>query len=326
MNRDYLVPLPHGNLAIRCWGAPTYWERQQNPQVASKPRQQKKTFTIIALHGFMDNLASFDKLAYALVQRNTETSLIAVDFPNHGHSDHLQEKSGLIVLSYSFIIQQLIFKLNIEKVLILGHSLGATVSLFIANAIPKHIIGIMAIEGLIAKYIQEEKLYYASKLFYEKLLKKELKKQKPYKNKEVFIRSKARAIGVSTETIRPIVERNLKKIADGYIWRRDFQLEMPLSSPFYWSPTQLRSFLLVRLPPILAILAKGDTGKTVYTKFRKAIYDELKNTKNIENQIDIRKFPALGHHFHLEYADPLSSVLSEWMELNLATDNSPELY
>ena len=63
--RDIELQLPHIRIAAREWGDPE-----------GEP--------VLAIHGWLDNAASFDTLAPLLA----ELHLVALDLPGHGRSQH----------------------------------------------------------------------------------------------------------------------------------------------------------------------------------------------------------------------------------------------
>jgi pimeloyl-ACP methyl ester carboxylesterase len=52
------------------------------------------TINILAVHGIMDNAASFDRLAPLLVSSNENIRIVALDFSGHGKSDHRPDFSS----------------------------------------------------------------------------------------------------------------------------------------------------------------------------------------------------------------------------------------
>ncbi|PKH06296.1 alpha/beta hydrolase [Moritella sp. Urea-trap-13] len=105
---------------------------------------------LLAVHGWLDNAASFVPLANALRNDLEDGSLpyqlIAIDLPGHGYSDH---KAG----HYNFIewvddLYQIIKTQHWGPVSIIGHSMGAMISSILAATFPELVRRIVLIEGL----------------------------------------------------------------------------------------------------------------------------------------------------------------------------------
>ena len=74
-DRDETVVLPNGfKLAVRIWG---------DPDACPQCPQHRW----LALHGWADNAASYDRLAPMMLLEGA-TAVVAVDFAGHGRSDH----------------------------------------------------------------------------------------------------------------------------------------------------------------------------------------------------------------------------------------------
>jgi len=105
---------------------------------------------LLALHGWLDNAASFiplaDALAAKLANEPFPYQLIAIDLPGHGKSFH---KSG----HYHFVdwiddVYQLFIDQKWQSVTLLGHSMGAMISSIFAATFPEFIDELVLIEGL----------------------------------------------------------------------------------------------------------------------------------------------------------------------------------
>ena len=87
---------------------------------------------ILALHGWLDNAASFLPLAAELDL--SEHQLIALDMAGHGHSQHRSADAHYHLVDWIQDIHQLIESNNWSRVILLGHSLGGIVASLYASA------------------------------------------------------------------------------------------------------------------------------------------------------------------------------------------------
>ncbi len=119
------IPLRHLSLAAKAWG-----HRDDAP--------------ILALHGWLDNAGSFDRLAPLLQGRR----VIALDLAGHGRSDHRAPGSWYPYVDYLDEIAAAIDWLGGAPVDLLGHSLGATLASMFAALSPDKVRRLLLIEGL----------------------------------------------------------------------------------------------------------------------------------------------------------------------------------
>jgi len=99
--------------------------------------------SILALHGWLDNAASFDFLAPLL----SKYRVIAIDQCGHGRSDHRPLGVPYHFVDYVADAFYIADALGLDKFLLLGHSMGANVATTMAAAIPERIKALMLIEG-----------------------------------------------------------------------------------------------------------------------------------------------------------------------------------
>ena len=107
-------------------------------------RIENESLTILALHGWQDNSNSFLPLMEQLCEHNW----YAIDFPGHGKSSWRNEQAHYYFVDYVDDVFNVIKQIETEKVLIVGHSMGAMVANLFAACFPERVLGVIAIEGL----------------------------------------------------------------------------------------------------------------------------------------------------------------------------------
>ena len=106
---DILLPAADGlKLAARRWQRPTADRGRDRPRV-------------LALHGWLDNACSFDRLAPRLVDALDGADVVALDFPGHGRSD--SRPGPLYFLDHVEAVVEALEALAWPSCHILGHSL-----------------------------------------------------------------------------------------------------------------------------------------------------------------------------------------------------------
>src|SRR5690606_5496454 len=123
--RGLAVELPGGTVRGLRWGE------------AGRP-------PVLALHGWLDNAASFVPLAAHL----EGIELVAIDLPGHGRSAHLPPGADYSFAAAVHLVLDVADALGWERFALLGHSMGAGISSLVAAACPERVRRLVAIEAL----------------------------------------------------------------------------------------------------------------------------------------------------------------------------------
>ncbi len=178
---------------------------------------------VIALHGWLDNAASFVPLAAQL----PALDLVVPDLPGHGRSAHLgpgaEYTSGVAVNA----ILDLADALGWERFSLLGHSMGAGIASVLAAAAPERIEKLVLIEalGALAETVERTTARWREAVAAARAL--------PGKSLRVFpdlatpVRARMRANQLSEPMARLLVERGVRAVADGHVWSSDPRLTLP---------------------------------------------------------------------------------------------------
>ncbi|CAN7566563.1 alpha/beta fold hydrolase [Pseudomonas sp. LjRoot71] len=239
---------------------------------------------VIALHGWLDNAASFARLAPLL----PGLRIVALDFAGHGHSDHRPPGGSYAIWDYAHDVLQVAEQFGWQRFSLLGHSMGAIVSVLLAGAMPERIVRLALIDGLIP-YTGEadtapQKLGEA--------LKAQLAlagKSKPvYAEFDRAVQARMRGVGaVSREAAELLAQRGLMPVPGGYTWRTDSRLTLP--SPLRL--TQAHALAFVRSLQCPATLVMAQQGMLLAQPSITQLVADL--------PIDVVQLPG-GHHLHLD--------------------------
>lgn len=259
------LSLPHIELAAHCYGPP-----QGRP--------------VLALHGWLDNAMTFARLAPKL----SGLRIVALDFAGHGHSGHRTEGASYQLWDYALDALLVAEQLGWQRFSLLGHSLGAIVSVLLAGALPDKIERIALIDGLIPYTGEAEDA--PQKLGEALLAQIALRdKRKPvYRTTDQAVEVRMHGVGkVSREAAELLAVRGLEPIPGGYTWRTDARLTLP--SPLRLTQAHALSFLRHIACPACLILA--EQGMLVHERQ----FQDLLPSLAFETHI----LPG-GHHLHLD--------------------------
>ncbi|XP_024085646.1 probable serine hydrolase [Cimex lectularius] len=91
---------------------------------------------MLALHGFLDNCGTFDRLFPLLNAK----SIVAIDIPGHGFSSHIPDGIFYNYLDILFWLRSLIKgHFNWDRVDLLGHSFGSSLAYFYSSLYPNDV-------------------------------------------------------------------------------------------------------------------------------------------------------------------------------------------
>ncbi|MBC7990158.1 MAG: alpha/beta fold hydrolase [Luteimonas sp.] len=104
-------------------------------RIAGLRRQLAEAPRVLALHGWLDNAASFVPLA----QRLDGIDLVAIDLPGHGASAHLPAGADYSFAGTVNALLDIADALQWPRFALLGHSMGAGIGSLLAAACPQRI-------------------------------------------------------------------------------------------------------------------------------------------------------------------------------------------
>lgn len=247
---------------------------------------------VIALHGWLDNAASFARLAPKL----PGLRIVALDFAGHGHSQHRPAGASYALWDYALDVLQVAEQFGWQRFSLLGHSMGAIVAVLLAGALPERIERLALIDGLLPftgeADVAPEKLGEA--------LKAQLAlagKRKPvYASVERAIQARMHGVAALTrEGAELLAQRGLMPVPGGYTWRTDSRLTLP--SPLRLTQAQARAFVQRLSGPVSLVLA--EQGLPLGHAGFAAMLDELPFAVHTL---------AGGHHLHLDDETGAQSV------------------
>ena len=220
--------------------------------------------------------------------------LVAIDLFGHGFSSH---KSGSYYPFHDYIddLHQLVTKLSPNRLVLVGHSLGALIASCYSAAFPEKVSGLIQIEG--HGPLSEAPQETVSRLRDGVLsrLRQRRKPSRPLASLEDAIKLRAHANQINAELIAPIVERGIVELDNSWQWRCDPNLKC--DSLYRMSQAHAEAIMAAIECPQLIVL--GNDG------FRHLQHNRYKSA---HSSLHIETIPG-GHHCHLESPELVSELI-----------------
>lgn len=179
---------------------------------------------VIALHGWLDNAATFSRLA----PRLKDLRIVALDLPGHGHSEHRPAGAAYNIWDYAHDVLQVAEQFGWQRFSLLGHSMGAIVSVLLAGALPKRIERLALIDGVVPYTGEADSAPKKLGAALEALLAVDEKRKPVYANFMQAVEARMKGVGaVSREAAELLAQRGLMPVPGGYTWRTDARLMLP---------------------------------------------------------------------------------------------------
>lgn len=276
--RELTIELPHLRLAAREWGP------------ANGP-------PVLALHGWLDNAASFDRLAPLL----PELHLVALDLAGHGRSQHRHPSVVHHFIDWAPEVVAVADRLEWGKFELIGHSMGAGISTLVAGTFPDRVQRLVLLEGAgpLAADAARAPAQLASAVEDEARAVKACPRLFP--DLDAAIKARLRDSDLDTEAARLLVERGSAEVDGGFRFTHDPRLRT--RSRTRLTENQVYAFLAAIECPVLAVRALQGwpfPEDVVMARLKKIQHLQ---TAEIEG----------GHHVHLTHPERVAPIIFKFL-------------
>jgi pimeloyl-ACP methyl ester carboxylesterase len=271
------IPLANGALAAKAWG-----------DRASPP--------LLALHGWLDNAGSFDRLAPQLAG---DRYVVALDLRGHGRSSHLPQGEWYHYVDRFDELRGVFDHFGWARAGLLGHSLGGTLASLFAALYPERVEELLLVEALgPLTNAAEDALAQLRRALDQRAAYATRRPLRIFPDLQAAVAARVAANGLSDAAARAIVERGVIPVDGGWVWSSDPRLT--LASPVRFTEAQVLSMLSGIRARTLLVLAEPETSY-----LPGAMMDA-----RAAQVADVRvvRLPG-GHHLHLEDADAVASAI-----------------
>jgi pimeloyl-ACP methyl ester carboxylesterase len=275
--RERHIELPHIELGALEWGT-------------------EGTSPVMALHGWLDNAASFQRLAPHL----DGLHLLALDLPGHGRSGRAPDGRALYFVDWVPMILQVAEVLRWQRFSLIGHSMGAGIASLIPAVSPESIERVVLLEGMgplstpaelapeqLAKAMQSERRLLGAR-----------PRVVPHFDAAVDARMKGSEL--DRESTRLLVERSTENVTEGVRFTHDPRLKS--RSRLRLTEDQVLAFLSGITCPVLAV------GASDGLRYPEGILERrLAAVPNLETA-EVEG----GHHVHLTHPERVAPIIREF--------------
>jgi pimeloyl-ACP methyl ester carboxylesterase len=252
---------------------------------------------VMALHGWLDNAASFIPLAPHL----DGAHLVALDLPGHGFSDHLPSSGDYHIADTCRWVMALADALGWQRFILLGHSLGAAAATIAAAAAPHRVAGLVLIDGLGPIALSPEQELARLRQLFTRSLPDKSQRALASLDIAVNLRRQLGHFSISSEAARLIIERGTKAEQGMYLWRHDPRLKRP--STHYYTEEQVHGVLRGIEAGTLLVSAQDGAFKG---------WQGFEQRKACIARLEHVILPG-GHHLHMERPQAVAQVLTPFI-------------
>ncbi len=239
---------------------------------------------ILALHGWLDNAASFDVLAPKL----TDAYVVAPDLAGHGHSSHRPYSGSYNIWDDLHDLLSIADACGWQQFTLLGHSRGAMIALLLAVAAPKRIGKVILLDGFLPPPMPTKRTALQLQLHLRDF-RKYATRSKPvsYPSIEAAVEARLAYMRMPEEAAHRIVERSVQEVDGAYRWRYDERLKA--ASAIKLSAEHNANILANLQAPTLLLLAQE--GLSAHSK--------LESMLPMASAVTKLTLPGT-HHFHMQ--------------------------
>ncbi len=206
---------------------------------------------LLALHGWLDNAASFRPMAPLL----DGYDLVALDMPGHGRSFHYPADAEYSLFSTILDVLAAVDALGWERFALLGHSMGGAIASVLAAAVPERVERLCLIEALGPLAGSEDTT--ASRLRDAVTQRRALdgKRKRVFTDPEIAVQARMlnNVAALDEASSRLLIERGIRAVEGGYEWSSDARLTLPTAVRM--SEAQVQDCLRAIACPVTLLVA-----------------------------------------------------------------------
>lgn len=250
---------------------------------------------VLAIHGWLDNAATFAGLAPML----EGFRVTALDLSGHGRSEHRPEAHSHYFVDWVPEVIEAAEFMGFERFVLIGHSMGAGIASLLPAAVPGRVARLVLLEGagplttppgeapaLLRRALEDERRVVNSKA-------------RIHPDLGSAVAARCQGTDLDPASARFLVERSVESVPDGL--RFTFDPRLKTRSRWRFTEEQVLAFLAAIDCPVLAV--RATSGWPVPKDQMKTRLNAIPDVTRIEIEG--------GHHVHLTHPERVApSVLN----------------
>jgi pimeloyl-ACP methyl ester carboxylesterase len=253
---------------------------------------------VIALHGWLDNAASFLPLLPYLA----DLDLLLLDLPGHGRSAHLPLGAEYGLSTHLHAVLDAADALGWDRFGLLGHSMGAAIAALVCAAAPARVerLGLLETLGPLAEDVGNT----VSRLQEATLAARSLraKSLRVFPDLAPAVRARMQASQLDAASAGLLAARGTRAVEGGYIWSSDPRLTLP--APTRMTEAQVQALLGAIACPLCVLFA--DPAQAYFP-------DPVRRTRlSAVPHAAVTVLPG-GHHLHMDQPGAVGPLLAGFL-------------
>ena len=254
---------------------------------------------VIALHGWLDNAASFLPLSAHL----DGLDLVALDLPGHGASAHLPASAEYTLVNAARAVLSAADALGWTRFSLLGHSMGGATATLVAAGAPQRVARLALIEALGGLTEADDRTAQRLREAFAAQAEPAGARRRVFPDVALAVRARLQAGGLGEPAARLIVERGLAPAGDGgYAWRSDARLTRPTAVRM--SEAQMRDVIAAIECPVRLVHAVP-----AFRFFPADVRDARAACLRDAEVVGLDG----GHHLHMEIPAQVAAVIGDFL-------------
>jgi len=226
--------------------------RVRGTRIAWRQWGADEEYPVLALHGWLDNAASFDALGPLL----TGCRLIALDLAGHGLSGHRGADGSYNIWDDLPDLVWLTRELGLERYALIGHSRGAAIATLLAAVEAPAVSSLVLLDNALAPMFEPAQTARQLREFAHDYGRRQSREPRLFDSAQAAVEARCAATGIDPRAARMLVARSLEQVEGGFRWRTDGRLRY--ASALKLGHDSVRAVLGgLELPGLLLMATRG---------------------------------------------------------------------